>query len=499
LPDLVTKEKILKDSKEKRMKKILFAASEAIPFIKTGGLADVTGSLAREINGEKYDVRVILPKYACMEEHWKEKLRFLSHFYVSLGWRNQYVGILETVEEGVHYYFIDNEYYFAGPAPYNQIHEDIEKFAYFSKAVLGAVERLDFVPDVIHCHDWQTGMLPVFLKAFAADYPLLANTKTIMTIHNLRFQGRYIMDAVINLTGLPDEYFTPDKLESYGEANFLKGGIAYADLVTTVSPTYAQEITTRMGGEGLHGLLAARRDSLFGIINGLDREAYDSSKDSYLPYHFTKATMKEGKAKNKVALQKELGLPADKDTILFGIVSRLTDQKGLDLLAYVMDELLSHARMQLVVLGTGQEQYENMLRYFADKYPDKLSLNNFYSEELAHRIYASADALLMPSLFEPCGLSQLMSYCYGTLPLVRETGGLKDTVQPYNEYENTGTGFSFANYNAHEMLHTIYYAMKIYYDDRKHWDEMCSRVMELDYSWKRSAAEYEKLYDRLLQ
>ena len=480
------------------MKNILFVTSEAVPFIKTGGLADVTGSLARYIDRQQYDVRVILPKYACMEEKWKNKLRFHSHFYVALGWRNQYVGILETVEEGIHYYFIDNEYYFAGPQPYNQLHEDIEKFAYFSKAALAAVDMIDFVPDVIHCHDWQTALVPVFLKAFAADYPLLRHTKTMLTIHNLRFQGRYMMDAIKNLTGLPDAYFTPDKLESYGEANFLKGGIAYADFVTTVSPTYALEIMTREGGESLDGLLYARRNSLYGIINGLDSTVYDPNSDIYLTQNFGIASMKEGKAANKLALQRELQLPEDEGTIMLAMVSRLTDQKGLDLLAYVMEEMLSHGRLQLVVLGTGQEQYVNMLRYFADKYPNKLSANICYSEQLAHRIYASADALLMPSLFEPCGLSQLMSYCYGTLPIVRETGGLKDTVQPYNEYEHTGTGFSFANYNAHEMLQTIYYAMHIYYDDREQWDEMAKRDMRLDYSWKKSAREYEKLYERLL-
>lgn len=481
------------------MKKVLFVTSEAVPFIKTGGLADVAGSLARYIDKQEYDVRVILPKYACMDEMWKKKLRFHSHFYVALGWRNQYVGILETTEGGIHYYFIDNEYYFAGPKPYNQLHEDIEKFAYFSKAALAAIGMIDFVPDVIHCHDWQTALVPVFLKAFAADYPLLRNTKTIMTIHNLRFQGRYVMDAIKNLTGLSDDYFTPDKLESYGEANFLKGGIAYADLVTTVSPTYALEIMTREGGESLDGLLYARRNSLYGIINGLDTAEYDPGHDTYLTHNFTAADMKQGKAQNKLALQRELHLPEDKDTIMIAMVSRLTDQKGLDLLAYVMDEMLSHARLQLVVLGTGQEQYENMLRYFANKYPDKLSANIFYSEQLAHRIYASADALIMPSLFEPCGLSQLMSYCYGTLPIVRETGGLKDTVLPYNEYDHTGTGFSFANYNAHEMLQMIYYAMHIYYDDRVQWDEMAKRDMSLDYSWKKSAREYEALYDRLLE
>lgn len=480
------------------MKKILFVASEAIPFIKTGGLADVTGSLAHYIDRQNFDVRVILPKYACMEETLKKKLRFHSHFYISLGWRNQYVGILETEEAGVHYYFVDNEYYFAGSQPYNQLHEDIEKFAYFSKAVLAATQMIGFVPDIIHCHDWQAALVPVFLKAFAADYPQLQKTKTIFTIHNLRFQGRYTIDVVKNLTGLPDEYFTPDKLESYGEANFLKGGIAYADIVTTVSPTYALEIMTKEGGESLDGLLYARRDHLYGIINGLDAQAYDPGHDIYLKYNFGVSDMREGKRENKLALQRELGLPEDADTMMLAMVSRLTDQKGLDLLAYVMDELLGHARLQFVVLGTGSEQYVDMLRYFADKYPDKLSANICYSEQMAHRIYASADALIMPSLFEPCGLSQLMGYCYGTLPIVRETGGLKDTVQPYNEYDHTGTGFSFANYNAHEMLQMIYYAMHIYYDERAHWDEMAQRDMRLDYSWKKSARAYEQLYERLL-
>lgn len=481
------------------MKKILFATSEAVPFIKTGGLADVAGSLARYIDSGKYDVRVILPKYACMDEMWKKKLRFHSHCYVSLGWRNQYVGILETVEAGVHYYFIDNEYYFAGPQPYNQLHEDVEKFAFFSKAVLAAAGMIDFVPDVIHCHDWQTAMIPVFLKAFAGDYPLLRRTKTIMTIHNLRFQGRYTMDAIKNLTGLPDDYFTPDKLESYGDANFLKGGIAFADLVTTVSPTYALEIMTKEGGESLDGLLYARKNSLYGIVNGLDSEVYDPNHDMYLTHNFGISDMKAGKAANKLALQRELHLPEEADTMMLAMVSRLTDQKGMDLIAYVLDELLAHGHLQFVVLGTGPDQYVNMLRYFEDKYPDKLSANIFYSEQMAHRIYASADALLMPSLFEPCGLSQLMSYCYGTLPIVRETGGLKDTVRPYNEFEHTGTGFSFANYNAHEMLNTIYYAMHVYYDDRAQWDEMAKRDMRMDFSWKKSAREYEKLYERLLE
>ncbi len=480
------------------MKNILFVTSEAIPFIKTGGLADVAGSLARSIDKDLYDVRVILPKYACMDEKWKAGMHFVTHFYVTLGWRNQYVGIFETEESGIHYYFVDNEYYFAGPQPYNMLHEDMEKFAYFSKAALAAAGATGFVPDVIHCHDWQTALVPVFLKAFADDYPLLRDAKTVLTIHNIRFQGRYFMDVVKNLTGLPDEYFTPDGLESYGEADFLKGGIAYADIVTTVSPTYALDIMTREGGESLDGLLYARRNCVYGIVNGLDPSDYDPERDPELPFHFDDAHMEEGKAANKLSLQHELGLPEDKDTIMIAMVTRLTDQKGFDLLARVFDDLLGHARIQMAVLGTGQQEYADMLRHFAAKYPDRLSANIFYSDELAKRIYASADALLMPSLFEPCGLSQLMGYRYGTLPIVRETGGLKDTVMPYNEYEHTGTGFSFANYNADEMLGTIYYAMHIYYDDRERWNEMAKRDMRMDYSWKRSSREYEKIYERLL-
>ncbi|MDD6039142.1 MAG: glycogen synthase GlgA [bacterium] len=480
------------------MKKVLFVTSEAVPFIKTGGLADVTGSLPKYFHENEYDVRVILPKYACMDEAWKQRLRFLTHFYVSLGWRNQYVGILSCEENGIHYYFVDNEYYFAGPKPYNQLHEDVEKFAYFCKAALAATSHIDFVPDILHCHDWQASLVPVFLQAFAQDYPHLSHTKTIMTIHNLRFQGRWNMDSVKNLTGLADSYFTPDKLESYGEANMLKGGIAYADVVTTVSPTYAKEITTPEGGEGLNGLLYARRNDLFGIINGIDSDEYDTAKDPYLFERFDQAGVLAGKAKNKECLQKELNLPQDKDTILVAMVTRLTDQKGMDLVAYIMDELLSKAKIQIVVLGTGEEQYENMLRYFADKYPKKMSANIYYSEQIAHRIYAAADAFLMPSQFEPCGLSQLISMRFGTVPIVRETGGLKDTVIAYNEYEQTGTGFSFANFNAHEMLHTLYYAMHVYYDERHNWNELAKRAMEQDYSWDRSARAYESLYDKVI-
>lgn len=480
------------------MTKILFAASEAVPFIKTGGLADVTGSLPKYFDRENYDVRIILPKYLCMDEQWKEQLQFLCHFYVNLSWRKQYVGIFQTKKDGITYYFVDNEFYFAGDKPYNNIYEDVEKFAYFSKAVIEALPYLDFCPDVIHCHDWQTGLIPVFLRTLYGDDRYYSGIRTVFSIHNLKFQGRWMLPEVMDITGLPKQIFTADKLESYGEANYLKGGVVYANAITTVSRTYAREITTPEGGEGLDGLMNARSNSLYGIPNGIDYEEYNPRKDIYLLNHFNETNYTEGKALNKAGLQKDLGLPVANDVFLLGMVSRMTDQKGFDLIAYIMDELLSTERIQFVVVGTGEERYQNMLRYFAEKYPDKMRVNVGYSEEMAHRIYGSCDAFLMPSLFEPCGLSQLMSLRYGTIPIVRETGGLKDTVMPYNEYENTGTGFSFANYNAHEMLATMRYAMNIYYNNKKAWNGLVVRGMQQDFSWGASAREYEKLYEKLL-
>ena len=475
------------------MKKILFAASEAVPFMKTGGLADVTGSLPKYFDKKNYDVRVILPKYVCMEERWKGQLHFLCHFYVNLSWRKQYVGIFETTYDGITCYLVDNEFYFAGNAPYNNIYEDVEKFAFFSKAVLEALPYLDFCPDIIHCHDWQTGLLPVFLRTLYGDEEYYTGIKTVFSIHNLKFQGRWKLPAVMDITGLPEQIFTSDKLESYGEANYLKGGVVYADAVTTVSPTYAYEITTPEGGEGLEGLMYACRNKLSGILNGLDYTEYDPQKDVYLTNHYNKMNYKEGKALNKARLQKDVSLPVDGDVFLIGMVSRMTDQKGFDLIAYMMDELCQDA-IQLVVLGTGEEKYENMFRHFAWKYDKKVSANIYYSEAMSHKIYAAADAFLMPSLFEPCGLSQLMSLRYGTVPIVRETGGLKDTVQPYNEFEGTGTGFSFTNYNAHEMLNTIRYAERVYYDRKREWNKIVDRGMAQDYSWNSSAKQYEEMY-----
>ena len=480
------------------MKNILFVASESVPFIKTGGLADVVGSLPKCVDRKYFDVRVMIPKYTCIPRELADKMVFKTSFYMDFHWRNEYVGILEAKVDGVTYYFIDNESKFGGPKPYSgNVYDDIEKFAFFSKAALSAMPLLDFRPDVIHCHDWQTGLVPVYLRERFQGNDFFHGIKSVMTIHNLKFQGKWDVDSVKDITGLPDYYFTSDKLEAYKNANLLKGGLVFADAITTVSETYAKEIMTPFFGEGLDGLMRARQNDLRGIVNGIDYTDYDPGKDEYIDYKYTPQNFRKEKIKNKRNLQKELGLTENDKTMMIGIVSRLTDQKGFDLIAYMMDELCQDD-VQIVVLGTGEEQYENMFRHFDWKYSNKVAANIYYSEEMSHKIYASCDAFLMPSLFEPCGLSQLMALRYGTLPIVRETGGLKDTVDPYNEYDSTGTGFSFANYNAHEMLAAVRYAEKIYYDRKREWNKMIDRAMAADFSWDVSAVKYQEMYDWLI-
>ncbi len=476
------------------MKKILFTASEAVPFIKTGGLADVVGALPKYFDKDKFDVRVVLPKYACMNEKYKSQLDYKTHFYMELSWRRQYVGILETQIDGVTFYFIDNEYYFSGDKPYGDTYDDVERFAFFSKAIVQMLPILDYKPDIIHCHDWQTGLVPVFLDNYRYWDHYYSDIRTVITIHNLKFQGVWDIKRIRDITGLPDYYFTIDKLGVKDDANYLKGGIVYSDVITTVSNSYADEIKSRFYGEGLDGLMFARRNSLRGIVNGIDYAEYDPASDDLIAKRFTISTFRKYKFKNKEALQKELGLEVNKQIMMLGIVSRLTDQKGFDLIECVMDELCQDS-IQIVVLGTGDEKYEEMFRNFAQKYPNKVSANIFYSEDRARKIYASCDAFIMPSLFEPCGLSQLMSLRYGTIPIVRETGGLRDTVEPYNEYEKTGTGFSFSNYNAHEMMQTIRYAEHIYYDSKRDWNKIVDRAMQKDFSWTQSALQYEEIYE----
>ena len=445
------------------MKNILFLASEAVPFIKTGGLADVVGSLPKAVDKNYFDARVMIPKYMCMREEDRNNLQYITHFYMDYMGQSRYV----------------------------------EKFCFFSYAALSALPLLNFHPDVIHCHDWQTGLVPVLLKDRFAGGEFFRSIRSVFTIHNLRFQGTWDKKTIQRFTELSDYYFTPDKLEFKKDANLLKGGLVYADAITTVSKTYAKEIQTSFYGEGLDGLLRARDHDLRGIVNGIDYEAWNPKRDPYLPHPYDKVSVHKEKVKNKLELQESLGLSVDADTMMISLVSRLTDQKGLDLVERVFDELCQD-RLQFVILGTGDEHYENLFRYFAWKYPDRVSAHIYYSEEISHKIYAASDAFLMPSLFEPCGLSQLISLRYGTIPIVRETGGLKDTVEAFNEYEKKGTGFSFCNYNAHEMMACVRYAEKVYYDDKKSWKGLINRAMKKDFSWKSSALQYQELYDWLV-
>ncbi|MCL2254437.1 MAG: glycogen synthase GlgA [Lachnospiraceae bacterium] len=480
------------------MKNIIFVASEGVPFVKTGGLADVIGSLPKNIDPEYYDVRVILPKYVCMSQPMKALLTYKTHFMMDFNSKNEYVGILECELDHVKYYFIDNEGYFGGALPYGTDGLfEIKKFAFFSKAALSILPVIDFKPDIIHCHDWQTGLIPVYLGERFQANTFFHGIKTVMTIHNLKFQGKWDIKEVQKITDLPQYFFTPDKLELFKDANLLKGGLVYSSAITTVSKTYADEIKTDYYGEQLNGLLNARSNDLRGILNGIDYDEFNPETDDHIPFKYNARNFRKEKHRNKHALQKELSLKQDEKMMMIGIVSRLTDQKGFDLIAHVMDELLND-QIQLVILGTGEEKYENMFRHYAWKYSDKVSANLYYSEALSHKIYAACDAFLMPSLFEPCGLSQLMSLRYGTLPIVRETGGLKDTVEPYNEIYSTGTGFSFLNYNAHEVLTTVRFAERIYYDKKREWNKMIDRAMAANFSWQMSALKYQEMYDWLI-
>ena len=481
------------------MKKILFVASECVPFIKTGGLADVCGALPKEFDKKYWDVRVVIPNYSCIPAKYRDQFEYVTHFYMSAGnyIQNKYVGVLKYELDGVTYYFIDNQEYFTCNSPYGDIRYDIEKFVFFDKAVLSMLPLIDFRPDIIHCHDWETGLVPVYLKNEFAAGSFFWGVKSIITIHNLKFQGIWDTKTMQGLTGFSSDLFTPDKLEFKKDANMLKGGLVYADYITTVSDTYANEIQTDYYGEGLNGLLSARHFDMQGIVNGIDYNAYNPETDEKIYYHYNVENFRKNKSVNKTRLQEELGLAVDKKKYMIGLISRLTDQKGLDLINYVMDRLVDDYT-QLVVIGTGDQQYENMFRHYAWKYPDSVSANICYSDDLAHKLYAAADAFLMPSRFEPCGLTQLISFRYGTVPIVRETGGLKDTVKPFNEYENTGDGFSFTNYNADEMLDIINYSKHIYYDRKRQWNQMIDRGMANDFSWNASKFRYEGLYNYLI-
>lgn len=474
---------------------ILYVSSEAAPFVKTGGLGDVAGSLPSALCGLGCDARVIMPLYRCIPQQYKDKMTYINHIYIDMAWRKQYCGVFSLDVDGTIFYFVDNEYYFNGDKPYDYIHLDVEKFIFFSKAVLSLLPTIGFRPDVINCNDWQSAAIPVFLDTFL-DNPFYRGIKTVMTIHNLKFQGRWNLEKVKDVMGISDYYFTEDKLEYYKDANLLKGGLVYANRISTVSESYANEITGEEYGEGLDGLLRARRGDLTGIVNGISYTDWNSETDKLIYENFSKKDVKEKKKKNKLALQKELNLPLDENKFTVGIVSRLTDQKGFDLVAGAL-ERLCEGGMQLIILGTGDENYENLFRHYAWKYPDKVSSNIYFSNELSHKIYAACDAFLMPSRFEPCGLSQLISMRYGTLPIVRETGGLKDTVSPYNKYTGEGNGFSFASYNVEDMLYVINYAMDVYYNSPAEWDKIVQNAMSSDFSWDISAKKYLDMYSEI--
>ena len=482
------------------MKKILFVASECVPFIKTGGLADVCGALPKEFDKNYWDVRVVIPDYSCIPEQYRNNFESVTHFYMSSGpyVQDKDVGVLKYEQDGITYYFIDNQEFFTGFSPYTSDTKfEIEKYTFFDKAVLSMLPLIDFKPDIIHCHDWQTGLLPVYLKNEFAANPFFWGIKTIITIHNLKFQGIWDREWVQGVSGLTDNLFTPDKLEFKKDANMLKGGLVYADYITTVSDTYANEIQTEYYGEGLNGLLSARHFDMQGIVNGIDYNAYDPQTDGRIYCNYNASDFRKKKFNNKTKLQQDLGLAVDKKKYMIGLISRLTDQKGLDLINHVIEGIVDDFT-QLVVIGTGDPQYENMFRHYAWKYPDRVSANICYSDDLAHKLYAAADAFLMPSRFEPCGLTQLISFRYGTVPIVRETGGLKDTVKPYNEYENSGDGFSFSNYNADEMLAVINYSKHIFFDKKREWNQIVDRGMANDFSWNASKFKYEGLYNYLI-
>ena len=470
---------------------VLFIVSECVPFAKSGGLADVAGSLPKELKKLGHEVRVLLPKYGTIPAHFFDSAKRIAEFEVQLSWRRQYCGIYELEYDGVIYYFMDNEYYFHRPKLYEQF-DDGERFAYFCKAAVETLYHIPFLPDIIHTHDWHTGMIPFLLKTQHQNTKL-AHVKNVFTIHNLMFQGIYEKGFLGDVLGVHYDYF--NQVEFDGCVNFMKTALTYADAITTVSPTYKEEIKTAYFGERLEGILQSRDQALYGIVNGIDHDLYNPKNDQSLASHFS-ANDLTGKKLNKKKLQEQFNLPVDEDKPVIAVVSRLTKQKGFDLVRAVFHEIMQQD-IQFILLGTGDPEFEHFFGSSSQWYPDKCRVHIGFNEDLAHQIYAGADLFLMPSKFEPCGLSQLIAMRYGTLPIVRETGGLRDTVQPYNEYTGEGNGFSFTNFNAHDMLYTIQRALS-FYQKPEEWNNIVKNSMKKDYSWARSAIEYEKLYTDLI-
>lgn len=474
--------------------KVLFVVSECVPFAKSGGLADVAGALPKQLRKLGTDVGVIMPKYETIPTEFKKAMKKIAEMVVRVGWRRQYCGIEMLEHEGIVYYFIDNEYYFKRHQLYGH-YDDGERFSYFCRAVLDALPIIPFRPDIIHCHDWHTGMIPFLLREEYRQDPFYALIRTVFTIHNLQFQGIFPREILGDLLNLSDRYFTIEHLEFYGNVSFMKGALVSADVITTVSPTYREEIQTEYYGERLDGLLRARQRDFIGILNGIDEEIYNPQTDPFIARKYDIQTISK-KRFNKRALQQYFGLPMQEDIPIIAMVTRLTAQKGLDLVKCVFHEIMAED-VQFILLGTGDWHFEQFFSQMAAVYPDKVKAYIGFNEPLAHQIYAGADLFLMPSLFEPCGLSQLIALRYGTIPIVRETGGLNDTVQSYNEVTGEGNGFSFTNFNAHDMLYTIRRALS-FYNDKPIWEKLMKEAMSRDYSWAQSAAKYNEVYADLV-
>ena len=474
---------------------IAFIGSECYPFVKTGGLGDVMYALPKALVKQNCDVKVILPRYKCIPWKYQEKMVYKGSFQMNLcsDGRAFYVGIMEYVMDGVVYDFIDNEEFFSNGDPYINLIDDIPKYCYFSKAALAALNYMNWIPDIIHCHDWQAALVPVYLRTLFENTKL-TSAKTILTIHNLRFQGIYNIPTIQYWSGLPDYVFNKDALkQGYRDANMLKGGLAYSNVITTVSNTYAGEIQTEYYGEKLDAHLRYHSGKLRGIVNGIDYDIWNTATDPRLYANYDITNVLDKKKENKRKLQAELGLAQDENKFVIGLISRLTNQKGLDLLNAIIPQIMDE-HTQIVVLGTGDDVYENSFRYYENAYKGRICSSIMYDETRAHRIYAGADALLVPSQFEPCGLTQLIAMHYGTAPIVRETGGLKDTVEPYNMYSNTGNGFTFDRYESGLLLDAINRAKTLYFTNRWCWDEMVQRDMDKNFSWDNSAKQYKDLY-----
>ena len=477
---------------------VAFIGSECYPFVKTGGLGDVMYALPKALAKLNLDVKVILPRYKCIPQKYQEKMEYRGSFYMDLcaDGKQYYVGIMEYQEDGVVYDFIDNDEFFSWGDPYTNLIDDIPKFCYFGKAALAALNYLDWIPDIVHCHDWQAALVPLYLRTCFSDTNV-GRAIAVLTIHNLRFQGVYDRKTIQYWSGLPDYVFNKDcMIQNWLDANMLKGGIAYSNKVTTVSNTYAWEIQTEEYGEGLEEHLRYHNNKVLGIVNGIDTDIWNPATDKLLASKYDAESAIKNKKANKKALQESLGLDVDDNKMVIGLISRLTNQKGLDLVNDVIPGIMD-GNTQVVVLGTGDAQYEDTFRYYEDKYKGSFCAYIAYNENVAHNIYAGCDALLVPSRFEPCGLTQLISMRYGAVPIVRETGGLKDTVQPYNAFENTGNGFTFDRYESGLLYDAINRAKTLYFENRVYWDDMVVRDMNKDVSWEQSAKQYKDMYVEL--